>query len=107
MAKERLKSPRARLFVALDLPEALREGIVAWGRRELDDPALQAGPPPPPLPRPRPKLAATDSSDAKPAAEAAPPSPPKAESKPANDHETTGTVTTPANPAAAPVEEYE
>jgi 2'-5' RNA ligase len=41
MAKERLKSPRARLFVALDLPEELREGIVAWGRRELADPALR------------------------------------------------------------------
>lgn len=45
MAKERLRSPRARLFVALDLPEALREGIVAWGRRELRDPALRVVPP--------------------------------------------------------------
>lgn len=45
MAKERLKSPRARLFVALDLPEAMREGIVAWGRRELRDPALRVVPP--------------------------------------------------------------
>jgi RNA 2',3'-cyclic 3'-phosphodiesterase len=44
MAKERLKSPRARLFVALDLPEALRDGIVAWGRRELGDPALRVVP---------------------------------------------------------------
>jgi len=41
MAKERLKSPRARLFVALDLPDEVREGIVAWGRRELKDPALR------------------------------------------------------------------
>jgi 2'-5' RNA ligase len=41
MAKERLKSPRARLFVALDLPDEIREGIVAWGRRELADPALR------------------------------------------------------------------
>lgn len=41
MAKERLKSPRARLFVALDLPDEIREGIVAWGRRELRDPALR------------------------------------------------------------------
>jgi 2'-5' RNA ligase len=41
MAKERLKSPRARLFVALDLPDALRGGIVAWGRGELTDPALR------------------------------------------------------------------
>jgi RNA 2',3'-cyclic 3'-phosphodiesterase len=44
MAKERLKSPRARLFVALDLPEATRDGIVAWGRRELTDPALRPVP---------------------------------------------------------------
>jgi 2'-5' RNA ligase len=44
MAKERLKSPRARLFVALDLPEALRDGIVGWGRRELRDPALRVVP---------------------------------------------------------------
>jgi 2'-5' RNA ligase len=41
MAKERLKSPRARLFVALDLPREVRAGIVAWGRRELVDPALR------------------------------------------------------------------
>lgn len=44
MAKERLKSPRARLFIALDLPEGAREGIVAWGRRELIDPALRVVP---------------------------------------------------------------
>jgi 2'-5' RNA ligase len=41
VAKERLKSPRARLFVALDLPEEVREGIVAWQRKALDDPALR------------------------------------------------------------------
>jgi RNA 2',3'-cyclic 3'-phosphodiesterase len=41
VAKERLKSPRARLFVALDLPEPLRAGIVSWGRSELSDPALR------------------------------------------------------------------
>lgn len=41
MAKERPKSPRARLFVALDLPERVRGGIAAWGRRELRDPALR------------------------------------------------------------------
>jgi 2'-5' RNA ligase len=39
--KERLKSPRARLFVALDLPEAMREALVDWGRKELRDPALR------------------------------------------------------------------
>jgi RNA 2',3'-cyclic 3'-phosphodiesterase len=41
MAKERLKSPRARLFVALDLPDSLRAGIGAWGREALADPALR------------------------------------------------------------------
>jgi 2'-5' RNA ligase len=41
MAKERLKSPRARLFVALDLPERVREGLVAWQREALTDPALR------------------------------------------------------------------
>jgi 2'-5' RNA ligase len=41
MAKERLKSPRARLFVALDLPDSVRAGIVAWGRKALADPALR------------------------------------------------------------------
>jgi len=45
MTKERLKSPRARLFVALDLPEETRAGIVAWGKRELVDPALRVVPP--------------------------------------------------------------
>jgi RNA 2',3'-cyclic 3'-phosphodiesterase len=41
VAKERLKSPRARLFVALDLPDEVREGIVAWQGSELSDPALR------------------------------------------------------------------
>ncbi len=41
MAKERLKSPRARLFVALDLPDDVRDGIVAWGKEALADPALR------------------------------------------------------------------
>lgn len=41
MAKERLKSPRARLFVALDLPDEVRDGISAWGREALGDPALR------------------------------------------------------------------
>jgi len=41
VAKERPKSPRARLFVALDLPDELREGIGAWGREALSDPALR------------------------------------------------------------------
>lgn len=41
MAKERLKSPRARLFVALDLPDRVRDGLEAWQARELDDQALR------------------------------------------------------------------
>ncbi len=41
VAKERLKSPRARLFVALDLPDDVRDGVVEWGREELTDPALR------------------------------------------------------------------
>jgi len=41
VAKERLKTPRARLFVALDLPEEVREGIVGWGKEALVDPALR------------------------------------------------------------------
>jgi 2'-5' RNA ligase len=41
VAKERAKSPRARLFVALDLPEDVREGLVAWQRTALADPALR------------------------------------------------------------------
>jgi 2'-5' RNA ligase len=41
MVKERAKSPRARLFVALDLPEDVREGLVEWQRTALADPALR------------------------------------------------------------------
>ena len=41
MAKERLKRPRARLFIALDLPDRVRGGIAAWSGRELVDPALR------------------------------------------------------------------
>ena len=41
MANERLKSPRARLFVALDLPDAVRDGLAEWQRRALSDPALR------------------------------------------------------------------
>lgn len=46
MAKERLKSPRARLFVALDLPGDVRDEIVGWQRAELIDEALRIVPPP-------------------------------------------------------------
>jgi RNA 2',3'-cyclic 3'-phosphodiesterase len=41
MAKERQKSPRLRLFVALDLPGQVRERIVEWGGAALSDPALR------------------------------------------------------------------
>jgi 2'-5' RNA ligase len=41
MAKERLKSPRARLFVALDLPDPVRGRLEAWQARALTDPALR------------------------------------------------------------------
>jgi 2'-5' RNA ligase len=41
MAKEVGKGKRVRLFVALDLPAAVRAGIGAWGERELADPALR------------------------------------------------------------------
>lgn len=41
MANELLKSPRARLFVALDLPEAVRDGLGTWGDGALGDPALR------------------------------------------------------------------
>jgi len=44
MAKERLKSPGVRLFVALDLPDEVRDGVAAWGREELTDPALRPVP---------------------------------------------------------------
>jgi RNA 2',3'-cyclic 3'-phosphodiesterase len=36
VAKQRLKSPRARLFVALDLPDRVRDGLAAWQRVELE-----------------------------------------------------------------------
>lgn len=41
MAKERLKSPRSRLFVALDLPGPVRAGLEAWQAAEIVDPALR------------------------------------------------------------------
>jgi 2'-5' RNA ligase len=36
-----LKSPRARLFVALDLPDPTRDGLAEWQGRALTDPALR------------------------------------------------------------------
>jgi RNA 2',3'-cyclic 3'-phosphodiesterase len=41
MAKERLKSPRARLFVALDLPDRVRKRLATWGEQALGDPSLR------------------------------------------------------------------
>ena len=41
MAKERLKSPRARLFVALDLPDPVQGGLADWQTVALTDPALR------------------------------------------------------------------
>jgi 2'-5' RNA ligase len=44
MAEAQTKSPRARLFVALDLPGAIREGLGAWGEEALGDPAMRSVP---------------------------------------------------------------
>lgn len=41
MAKQRLKSPRARLFTALDLPDDVRGRLAAWQARECTDGALR------------------------------------------------------------------
>ena len=41
VAKERLKSPRARLFTALDLPEDVQADLEAWQARECVDGALR------------------------------------------------------------------
>jgi RNA 2',3'-cyclic 3'-phosphodiesterase len=46
VAKQRLKSPRARLFVALDLPQDVRAGLVDWQQTALADPALRIVAPP-------------------------------------------------------------
>jgi RNA 2',3'-cyclic 3'-phosphodiesterase len=40
-----LKSPRARLFVALDLPDPVRDGLADWQARALTDPALRPAKP--------------------------------------------------------------
>jgi 2'-5' RNA ligase len=44
VAKQADETPRARLFVALNLPDAVRDGLEAWGARELADPALRPVP---------------------------------------------------------------
>jgi 2'-5' RNA ligase len=42
MASQGGKPKRQRLFVALDLPEEIRDGLTEWGEAELIDPALRA-----------------------------------------------------------------
>lgn len=44
MASERPETSRVRLFVALDLPEPIRDKIAEWDERELTDPALRPTP---------------------------------------------------------------
>jgi 2'-5' RNA ligase len=41
VAEQETKEPKARLFVALDLPEDVRDGISEWQRKALGDPALR------------------------------------------------------------------
>ncbi|MBS1846608.1 MAG: RNA 2',3'-cyclic phosphodiesterase [Actinobacteria bacterium] len=41
MAGEERCGSRQRLFVAVDLPDGIREGLRAWGEAELVDPALK------------------------------------------------------------------
>jgi RNA 2',3'-cyclic 3'-phosphodiesterase len=45
VAKERLGSARARLFVALGLPEDVRDGLEAWQAKAISDPMLRPVPP--------------------------------------------------------------
>jgi 2'-5' RNA ligase len=44
VSEEKLKSAKARLFVALDLPAGVRDVVDAWGGGELCDPALRPVP---------------------------------------------------------------
>lgn len=41
VSEDQAKSTRIRLFVALDLPRPVRDGIGDWGSGELGDPALR------------------------------------------------------------------
>ena len=41
MARAGEGAKKQRVFVALDLPEPVREGLTAWGKTELVDPALR------------------------------------------------------------------
>jgi RNA 2',3'-cyclic 3'-phosphodiesterase len=44
MAEQPKESPRVRLFVALDLPDTVRDGLRAWSAQALTDPALRPVP---------------------------------------------------------------
>jgi 2'-5' RNA ligase len=44
MTEKRQRSRRARLFVALELPDRVREEVGRWGREQLRDPALRPAP---------------------------------------------------------------
>jgi 2'-5' RNA ligase len=44
VSKSATESKSVRMFVALDLPEMVREDITAWGETELADPALRRVP---------------------------------------------------------------
>jgi 2'-5' RNA ligase len=44
VSEEQSKSRRVRLFVALDLPATVRDGLGDWGREALTDPALRPVP---------------------------------------------------------------
>jgi 2'-5' RNA ligase len=41
VTEERSQDPHIRLFVALDLPATVRDGLAAWGREALCDPVLR------------------------------------------------------------------
>jgi 2'-5' RNA ligase len=41
MSRDEPEEPKARLFIALDLPEKVRDGVVAWQGKALADPALR------------------------------------------------------------------
>jgi 2'-5' RNA ligase len=41
MARQGPKSPRARLFIAIDPPDRVREALIAWQDEALTDPALR------------------------------------------------------------------
>jgi 2'-5' RNA ligase len=44
VSRQTTKSKPVRMFVALDLPQTVREEIAAWGETELADPALRRVP---------------------------------------------------------------